>query len=103
MYEYLRALKERFSQTGKNTHLLQEIEDHRQALACCTDKQGRKELLRLLDAQSTLQNEIALESFVAGFRLARGIDSELDMQEPYSYTKEQERHACELLRKEEEN
>lgn len=59
-------------------------------------------MLRLIDAQSALQNEIALESFAAGFRLARGIDSELDMQEPYSYTKEQERHACELLRKEEE-
>lgn len=99
MYEYLKALKDRFAPATQNKQLLQEIEEHRQALTCQLDKSGRKELLRLIDAQNALQNEAVLDSFVAGFRLAKGIESELQDEEPYSYTKEQEQRACEVLRK----
>ena len=99
MYEYLRALKERFSPEVKKGPLIREIEASRQTLARRLDKQGRKELLRLLDAQDALRYETALNSFVAGFRLAKGIEAELGVVEPYSYAKEQERQACKQFRK----
>ena len=77
MYEYLKALQEQFSPATGNERLLREIKDRRQALARQVGSQGRKELSRLLDAQSALQNEIALDNFAAGFRLAWSIASEL--------------------------
>jgi len=100
MYEYLSALRDRFPPAEKTEKLIQEIKAHRQALACSLDKQGRKELLQLIDAQSALQEEVALYNFVAGFRLAKGIESELQSVEPYSYTREQEKYACEILKRE---
>ena len=103
MYEYLKALKDRFTPTTQNKQLLQEIEEHRQALTCQLDKSGRKALLRLIDAQSALQSEATLDSFVAGFRLAQGIELELQQSGLYSYTKEQERLICEMLEKEMKN
>ncbi len=99
MYEYLRALKERFSPEVKKGPLIQEIEASRQTLACRLDRQGRKELLRLLDAQDALRYETALDSFVAGFRLAKGIEAELGAVEPYSYAREQERQASKQFRR----
>jgi len=103
MYEYLRALKDRFPPPEESEKLIQEIETHRQVLASRLDKQGRRELLRLIDAQSALRNEVALHNFVAGFRLAKGIESELQSEEPYSYAREQEKHACEALEREVED
>ncbi len=100
MYEYLRALRDRFPPAERTEKLIQEVETHRQTLAYRLDKQGRKELLHLIDAQSALQDEVALYNFVAGFRLAKGIESELQSQEPYSYTREQEKYACEVLERE---
>lgn len=77
MYEYLKALKEQFSPAVENEDLLREIRDRRQALARQVGSQGRKELSRLLDAQSALQDEIAMDNFAAGFRLAWSLASEL--------------------------
>lgn len=97
MYEYLRALMDRFPPAAKSQVLVQEIEAHRQALAGRLDKQRRKELLRLIDAQSALQDRVALDYFIAGFRLAKGIELELQHEAPYSYTKEQEQRVCKTL------
>ena len=51
------------------------------------DKQRRKQLLQLVDAESQLRNDMTLDSFIAGFRLAYRIGSELGKGNWYSYVK----------------
>lgn len=88
MYNYMRALEDRF--TSKPNHKrCQELEAKRQEVAALLDKQGRKKLLRLVDAHTMAQEEIAQDSFIAGFRLAWGIATELNVNGSYSYEQEQ--------------
>lgn len=101
MYDYMRALKNRFYHAPQ-TEWNDQIQTLRHKLASRMDKQGRKYLLRLLDAESLLQEEISLASFVAGFRLATGIARELSLEEPYSFIKEDEEQMIHRLRREEE-
>ncbi len=89
MYDYMRALEDRFA-PRPNHKRRQELEAKRQEVAILLDKQGRKKLLRLVDAHTMVQEEMALESFVAGFRLAWGIAMELGADGSYSYEREQE-------------
>ena len=89
MYNYMRALEDRFA-PKPNHKRCQELETKRQEVAILLDKQGRKKLLRLVDAHTMVQEEMALESFVAGFRLAWGIAMELRADGSYSYEREQE-------------
>ena len=56
----------------------------------CWTKQGKKKLLRLVDAHTAAQEEMALSGFIAGFRLAWGIAMELGTDGKYSYEQEQE-------------
>ena len=90
MYDYMRALEDRFSPKINCAEQRQELEAKRQAVAALLDKQGRKKLLRLVDAHTAAQEEMALSSFIAGFRLAWGIATELGTDGKYSYEQEQE-------------
>ena len=90
MYDYMRALEDRFTPEARNTERRQELETYRQAVSALLDKQGRKKLLRLVDAHTAMQEEMALSSFIAGFRLAWGIATELGVDGKYSYEQEQE-------------
>ena len=90
MYDYMRALEDRFSPAFRNMEQRQELETYRQAVSALLDKQGRKKLLRLVDAHTAAQEEMALSSFIAGFRLAWGIAMELSADGKYSYEQEQE-------------
>ena len=90
MYDYMKALEDRFSPTFRNMEQRQELETYRQAVSALLDKQGRKKLLRLVDAHTAMQEEMALSSFIAGFRLAWGIAMELSADGKYSYEQEQE-------------
>lgn len=69
MYDYMRALKEQFYHAPQ-TEWDDQIQALRWELANGMTKQERRYLLRLLDAESILQEEISLTSFTAGFRLA---------------------------------
>ena len=89
IYNYIRALEDRFA-PKPNHKRRQELETKRQEVATLLDKQGRKKLLRLVDAHTMAQEEMALVSFVAGFRLAWGIAMELRADGGYSYGREQE-------------
>ena len=89
MYDYMRALEDRFA-PKPNHKRRQELEAKRQEVAALLDKQGRKKLLRLVDAHTMAQEEMALASFIAGFRLAWGITMELGVDGSYSYEREQE-------------
>ena len=89
MYNYMRALEDRF--TPKPSHKRrQELEAKRQEVSALLDKQGKKKLLRLVDAHTMAQEEMALASFIAGVRLAWGIAMELGVDGSYSYEREQE-------------
>ena len=89
MYDYMRALEDRFA-PKPNHKRCQELETKRQEVATLLDKQGRKKLLRLVDAHTMAQEEMALAGFIAGFRLAWGIAMELRTDGSYSYEREQE-------------
>ena len=88
MYEYLQALHQRFFCEAELSALNNDIEAARQKLAEHLDKPKRILLLRLLDAESRLKNEVSLESFAAGFKLAAGIAKELQADGLYSYEEE---------------
>ncbi len=90
MYEYLQALHQRFFQEPEHTDLHEEIEKLRQELEGELSPSQRKCLLRLLDVQGYLKNDVSLESFTAGFKLAAGIAKELEADGLYSYNAEVE-------------
>ncbi len=89
MYDYMRVLEDRFA-PKPNHKRRQELETKRQEVATLLDKQGRKKLLRLVDAHTMVQEEMALTSFIAGFRLAWGIAMDLGANGSYSYERGQE-------------
>ena len=89
MYDYMRALEDRFN-PKPSYEQRQQLEVKRQEVAALLDKQGRKKLLRLVDAHTMVQEEAALNGFIVGFRLARGIAIELGADGSYSYEREQE-------------
>ncbi len=89
MYDYMKALEDRFV-PKPNHRRRQELEAKRQEVSTLLDKQGRKRLLRLVDAHTMAQEEMALASFIAGFRLAWGVAMELGADGSYSYEREQE-------------
>ena len=88
MYDYMRALEERFN-SKPSYEQRQQLIAMRQEVSALLDKEGRKKLLRLVDAHTLAKEEMALTSFVAGFRLAWGIATELNTDNSYSYDQEQ--------------
>lgn len=69
MCDYMRALEGIFTPKARNAERHQELKTYRQVVATLLDKQRRKKLLRLLDVHAAMQEELALNSFIAGFRL----------------------------------
>ena len=90
MNDYTRALHQRFYREPENTEEEQEMEQAEQALKATLNREQRKFLLALVNAQSLWQERTSLESFVAGLRLGLGIAGEL---EPYSFDDDQEARA----------
>ena len=90
MNDYTRALHQRFYREPENTEEEQAMEQAEQALKAILDREQRKLLLALVNAQSLWQERTSLESFTAGLRLGLGIVGEL---EPYSFDYDQEERA----------
>jgi len=66
-------------------------------------KPEKKLLLQIADLEDALRDEACLTSFMSGYRLAHGIHQELLAdQPPYNFEDEDERLACERLRREED-
>ena len=85
MYDYMQALQDRFFYDNTYAKRKKDIEILRHKLGQTLDKQRRKQLLHLMDAASQLRDDMILTSFIAGFRLACGIASELGKDNWYSY------------------
>ena len=91
MYEYMRGLHQQFFKEPEFPELRQELNELHQELIEDKPKEERRKLLKLVDLEAELRDEISLASFAAGFRLAWGIISELNMEPPYSFAEEEER------------
>ena len=90
MNDYTKALHQRFYREPENTEEEQAMEQAEQALKAILDREQRKLLLALVNAQSLWQERTSRESFTAGLRLGLGIAGEL---EPYSFDYDQEERA----------
>ena len=91
MYEYMRGLHQQFFKEPEFPELRQELNELHQELTEDRPKDERRKLLKLVDLEAELRDEISLASFAAGFRLAWGIIAELNAEPPYSFAEEEER------------
>ena len=98
MYDYMKALYLRFH---KEVPRSEELKGLYSSVKQGLDREHQKLLLRLADAEIAYCEDVALESFVAGWCLASGIASELKNHR-YSFEQENEESARQqYLRKEE--
>ncbi len=96
MNDYMTALHERFFREPDHTELETDIERIRLELQNCLAKLERHKLLQLVDKQNLLRESTSL----AGFKLAWGITKELEASGLYSFQKDEERQACEIIERE---
>jgi hypothetical protein len=99
MYEYMKALRQRFFTEPAYTETHREIDEIHRQLADQMTKDDRKKMLKMEDLEIGLRDDVSLASFVAGFRLAWGIMTELSTEPPYSFADEEERRACEIIQR----
>jgi hypothetical protein len=99
MYEYMKALRQRFFKEPACEDANREIEELHRHLAERLSRDDRKKLLKLEDLEIGLRDDISLASFVAGFKLAWGIAKEVSAEGVYSFADEEEQRACEALEK----
>lgn len=102
MNDYMKALYHRFEAPTEQIKRLEQRTDklHKNLSAQLTKPQ-RKLLLKLVDMEAALRDQACLHSFMAGYRLAQGIQQELLAdQPPYNFEHEDERLACERIERE---
>lgn len=90
MYDYMQALQARFLPETLCAEQQAEVVRLHRRLEKKLDRKRRQELLELVDAEVRLQDDLALASFITGFRLACGIAHELGIEPPYSFRQEEE-------------
>lgn len=97
MKDYMMALHQRFCRDPECGEVRKQIVEVERDLHQVLDRQGQEKLLKLADLNNELQEEISLESFLSGFKLALGIAAELAPS--YSFDDDEEQRACEALRR----
>ena len=97
MRDYMMALHQRFCKEPECWQIKQKIREVERDLNQTLDRRGQEQLLKLADLQNELQENISLESFLSGFKLALGIAAELAPS--YSFDDDEEQRACEALRR----
>ena len=96
MYEYMRGLQRQFFKEPDFPELRQELHELYREMTEDRPKEERRKLLKLVDLEAELRDEVSLASFAAGFRLAWGIIAELNIEPPYSFAEEEERRMGQL-------
>ena len=95
------ALQRRFHITSERSAELQrEARAAYDTLHDTLNREQRKLLLRLIDAETSYRDEEKLDAFFSGYRLADGVHRELLTIPPYSYEDENEQQAQEAFRRE---
>ena len=82
MNELLKALYDNFYEPLPETELKKEIEDCHRQLIEALDKPERRLVLQIIDDKDQIAEDRSIDSFIAGFRLAWQVVTEL-----YAYTK----------------
>ena len=96
MKDYMMALHQRFCKEPECREVRKQIRAVEQEFHQKMDRRGQEQLLKLADLENELREEISLESFLSGFKLALGIAAELAPS--YSFDDDEEQRACEALR-----
>ena len=96
MYDYMKALQERFDEKQPE-HLVYAVQSAREGLRDGIDAESRRKLLRMIDTQNSLLAESTLMSFTAGFKLAWGMVKELEADGLYSFDADEEEKAKEMI------
>lgn len=96
MKDYMMALHQRFCKEPECRVIKQQIREVEHDLRQALDQRGQEQLLKLADLENELREDVSLESFLSGFKLALGISAELAPS--YSFDDNEEKRACEALR-----
>ena len=81
MNELLKALYDSFYEKQPATQLKAEIERCHQELIEKLDKPERKLVLQIIDCKDQIAEDLSIDSFIAGFRLAWKLSQELNTYE----------------------
>ena len=81
MNEMLKALYDSFYEKLPATQLRAEIERCHQELIERLDKPERKLVLQIIDCKDQIAEDLSIDSFIAGFRLAWKLSQELNIYE----------------------
>ena len=79
MNELLKALYDSFYENPPATRLKAEIERCHQQLIERLEKSERKLVLQIIDCKDQIAEDLSIDSFIAGFRLAMKLNQELNM------------------------
>ena len=82
MYEYMRGLQRQFFKEPDFLELRQELKELHQELTEDKHKDERRRLLKLVDLEAELRDEISLASFAAGFSMGGGMIGVLNVVRP---------------------
>jgi len=81
MNKMLKALCDSFYKRPSATQLKAEIERCHQELIEKLEKSERKLVLQIIDCKDQIAEDLSIDSFIAGFRLACKLSQELNMYE----------------------
>ena len=77
MNDLLKALYDTFYKPPKMTETLSEIKSIHQQLVEQLDKPARRLVLKLVDDEEKVADDLSLDSFIAGFQLAWQLSAEV--------------------------
>ena len=97
MHNYMMSLQKQFCPDEQWEDNYQAIQNLRENLSARLEKAERKDLLKILDLETELQEAIGLANFIAGFKLAWGITTEISMDGPYSFLDDEEQRASKFV------
>lgn len=78
MNDLLKALYDTFYKPPKMTETLSEIKSIHQQLVEQLDKPARRLVLKLVDDEEKIADDLSLDSFIAGFQLAWQLSAEVN-------------------------
>lgn len=85
----MKALHQRFFWEPDVREIDEDIENARRKVQNFLDRERRRILMRLVDAQNLLREETSVASFMAEFKLAWGIAQELETDDLYFFKQEE--------------
>ena len=89
MHDYMQALQQRFFRKSQCEELRQTVDTTSKELFTRMGDEDKRKLLLIVDSMDAIREEVSLESFIAGFKLAWGISRELEADGLYSYDEEE--------------